>query len=330
MIRSVFSDKTILWAFVGFAILSLIGTLLPNWVLNNAMFGLARGLAVLGLLLMWRTGLISFGHALYFGLGAYAVAMLEKFTGTTDIFLRLLAALIVAGGVGFVIGFVLRHYRGIFFAMLSLAFSMVLYGVLVKTEALGSTDGFSVSQTTFLGWRPSSKYPLFLSIIAICLLATIGVQLYLRSALGHLTTSVRDNEIRVEYLGYSVARAVHVKYVISCALAGVAGALIAMALGQVDPDSMVNWTVSGELVFITIMSGPGSVVAPFIGAITFEFLRTFAFEWAPHAWQLIVGGTLLGIIFFLPEGLWSLIRRLWTKKERRRDRYTSSAGARSA
>ena len=314
MMKSILLDNTVRWVIITFMALACIGLVLPNWILNNTMFGLARGLAVLGLLLLWRTGLISLGHSLYFGLGAYAVALLEKHTGSTDVILRIVIALTVAGGIGFFLGFVLRHYRGIFFAMLSLAFSMVLYGILVKTEVLGSTDGFSVSQTTFLGWQPASKYPLFLSIISICTVAIIGVQFYLRSALGYLTTSVRDNEIRVEYLGYSVAKVVHIKYVISAALAGVSGALIAMSLGQVDPDSMVNWTVSGELVFITIMSGPGSVVAPFIGAITFEFLRTFAFEWAPHAWQLIVGGTLLGIIFFLPEGLWSLIQRLWTKK----------------
>lgn len=134
--------------------------------------------------------------------------------------------------------------------------------------------------------------------------------MYLRSTLGRLTTAIRDNEIRVEYLGYSVARAIHIKYVISAALAGAAGGMMAMALGQVDPDSMVYWTVSGELVFITIMAGPGSVLAPFIGAIIFEFLRTYAFEIAPHAWQLIVGGTLLLIIFFLPGGIWSLLERI--------------------
>jgi branched-chain amino acid transport system permease protein len=194
--------------------------------------------------------------------------------------------------------------------MLSLAFSMVLYGILVKTEALGSTDGFSVSQTTFLGWAPEGKQVLFTAIIAVCLALAVLVQMYLRSTLGRLTTAIRDNEIRVEYLGYSVARAIHIKYVISAALAGAAGGMMAMALGQVDPDSMVYWTVSGELVFITIMAGPGSVLAPFIGAIIFEFLRTYAFEIAPHAWQLIVGGTLLLIIFFLPGGIWSLLERI--------------------
>ena len=79
MLATAFNDKTIRWAVIGFAILAAAGWLLPAWILNNVMFGLARGLAVLGLLVLWRTGLVSFGHALYFGLGAYAVALLEKY-----------------------------------------------------------------------------------------------------------------------------------------------------------------------------------------------------------------------------------------------------------
>ncbi|MEM1197745.1 MAG: branched-chain amino acid ABC transporter permease [Pseudomonadota bacterium] len=315
MLATAWNDKTIRWAVIGVGFLAAIGWLLPTWVLNNVMFGLARGLAVLGLLVLWRTGLVSFGHALYFGLGAYAVALLEKYTGLTDVFVKFGAAILVAGACGFLLGFVLRNYRAIFFAMLSLAFSMVLYGVLVKMEVLGSTDGFSVTQYTIFGWDPEGKYPLFCFIILACVVALTIVQLYLKSALGFLTTAIRDNERRVEYLGYSVARAIHIKYLISACLAGAAGGAMAMALGQVDPDSMVNWTVSGELVFITIMAGAGSVVAPFIGAIVFEFLRTYAFEWAPQAWQLIVGGTLLAIIFFLPGGIWSVLEKPWAKRE---------------
>ena len=182
-------------------------------------------------------------------------------------------------------------------------------------EVLGSTDGFSVSQTTIFGWAPEGKYALYCAVIAISIVSICCVQYYLKTSLGHLTTAIRDNELRVEYLGYSVSKAIHVKYVISAALAGAAGGMMAMALGQVDPDSMVNWTISGELVFITIMAGPGNVIAPFIGGVVFEFLRTYAFEWAPHAWQLIVGGTLLAIIFFLPRGIWSIFEKLWRRRE---------------
>ena len=85
---------------------------------------------------------------------------------------------------------------------------------------------------------------------------------------------------------------------------------MAASLGQVDPDSMVLWSVSGELVFVTIMAGLGNILAPFVGAIFFEFIRTYAYEFAPQAWQMIIGGTLLAIIFFLPGGLWSLFQKM--------------------
>ncbi|MBT5569887.1 MAG: branched-chain amino acid ABC transporter permease [Alphaproteobacteria bacterium] len=319
MLGTIRSDRTVQLVTVALLALAATGLVFPAWVVNNLMFGLARGVAVLGLLVLWRTGLMSFGHALYFGLGAYSVAMAEHWFGVTDFGLRILVAMLIAATVGVLLGFILRRYRDIFFAMLSLAFSMVLYGVLVKTEALGSTDGFSVSQTTFLGWVPENKTPLFIAMALVCLCLAVMVQIYLRSTLGRLTTAIRDNEIRVEYLGFSVSLAIHIKYVISAALAGAAGGLMAMAIGQVDPDSMVYWTVSGELVFITIMAGSGSVLAPFIGAIIFEFLRTYAFEFAPHAWQLIVGSALLLIIFLLPGGIWSLLERVPFIKRLRHD-----------
>ena len=277
MIDFLKEDKTVRWTVFGAIALAIVGYFAETWIQNNLMFGMARGLAVLGLMVLWRTGLISFGHALYFGVGAYAVALIDRNLGVSDIVIRL----VFAGGagmiVGFFLGFILRRYRGIFFAMLNLAFSMVLYGVLVKMEVLGSTDGFSVSKTTFLGWEPESKESLYILIVGICAIAAIGVQFYLKTSLGALTTAIRDNELRVEYLGYSVRKAIHIKYVISAGLAGLSGGVLAMALGQVDPDSMVNWPVSGELVFITVMAGPGSVIAPFIGGVVFEFLRTYAF-----------------------------------------------------
>ncbi len=106
----------------------------------------------------------------------------------------------------------------IFFAMLNLAFSMVLYGSLLRSS-LGSTDGFSVSQTTILGWTPENKYALFAAIVFVCAVGAVLVQCYLKTALGTLTTAIRDNELRVEYLGFSVARAIHLKYIMSAGLA---------------------------------------------------------------------------------------------------------------
>lgn len=302
-------DRTAIGLTVGLAACLLAGTVLPGWLVDQMLFGFARALPVLGLLLLWRSGFISFGHALYLGLGAYTVALLDIHFGITDAALRLVAAILVAGAAGWLLGFILRRHRAIFFAMLNLAFSMVLYGILVKTEALGSTDGFSVSPATFFGLEVEGRYAVFAAVCLVGWLAALGLHWYLGTTLGWLTTAIRDNEMRVEALGYSVERAIHVNYAISAALTGAGGAFMAMGLGQVDPDSMVNWTASGELVFITIFSGAGSVAAPFIGSFVFEILRTYAFEWLPQAWQLMVGGTLLLVIFFLPGGIWSVFRR---------------------
>jgi branched-chain amino acid transport system permease protein len=314
-------DKTIVGLTVGFAIVALLGVfVLPDWLLSQTLIAFSRALAVVGLLVLWRTGLVSFGHALYFGLGAYTVAMLGREFGITEVLITLPAAALFSALVGFGLGFIIRKYREIFFAMLNLAFSMVLFGILVKTEALGSTDGFSVEQPTFLGLGTEDAgvklISLFLGVCLVGWIVAVLVHRYLRSVLGSLTTAVRDNEIRVEYLGYSVAEAIHGKYVMSAALTGLGGGFMALALGQVDPESMVNWTVSGELVFITILSGPGSVAAPFIGSFIFELLRTYAFELMPYAWQLIVGGTLLLIIFFLPGGVWSVIGKVTGRLDR--------------
>jgi len=308
-------DWTIPGVTIGFGLIVVFGLLLlPDWLMNLVVIAFARALAVVGLMVLWRTGLVSFGHALYFGLGAYTVALLGKDDGITEIMITLPAATLVAATVGVVIGFIVRRYREIFFAMLSLAFSMVLYGILVKTEALGSTDGFNVPPPTFFGFAPgdadTTLRSIFVFLCVISWVVAILVHRYLQSTLGHLTTAIRDNEIRVEYLGFSVARAIHGKYVMSAALAGLGGGVLALTLNQVDPDSMVNWTVSGELVFVTILSGPGSVAAPFIGSMIYELIRTYAFEWLPYSWQLIVGVMLLGIIFFLPGGVWSLLARI--------------------
>ena len=309
------SDKTSKFVVIGGLALIIIGAFVPNWIVNQFMFGFSRALAILGLMVLWRTGLVSFGHAFYFGLGAYAAAVVDIQLGVTDVLARLLIGAIVSGIAGFLLGFILRNYRDIFFAMLNTAISMVLYGIVVKTESLGSTDGFAISLPTIFGVSPETKYPLFVIITLVGVIAALGVNYYLKSTVGRLSTAIRDNEIRVEYLGYSVAQAIHLKYTLSTILAGGAGALMAMSLGQVDPDSMINWTVSGELVFVTILSGPGNVLAPFIGSLVFEVLRTYAFELAPQAWQLIMGATFLTIIFFLPGGIWSLLEKLWRKNK---------------
>jgi branched-chain amino acid transport system permease protein len=272
----------------------------------------ANGLVALGLMLLLRAGLVSFGQALYYCLGAYAAGGIGRIFSVSDIFLQMLAGGLTAGFFAFVLGFLLARYRGIFFGLLSLALSMILYGLLVKTQALGSTDGFNILQSTLFGVRPAPewvRYAVLASAAVIALGLTLIVHRYLRTPLGRLAPAIKDNEIRVEYMGASAKRAVHVSYVIAAVLAGVGGALAATTVGHIDPQ-MAFWTTSGEFIFMTILAGTGSVVAPFAGALLYGIIHTTAYDLSPNTWQMSLGLALLVIIVFLPEGLWSVASRL--------------------
>ena len=289
-----------------------IGAFLPDWAIFLGIVSLAKGLVVLGLMLLWRTGLVSFGQGLFYGAGAYTVGILPQYVAITDALLLVTIAAIGAGLLAFLLGFLLRRYREIFFAMLCMAFSMIFYGVLVKSESLGSTDGFNVVQTSYFGYVPADPQEmqriLYVVTAIAAWLACLFVHRYLASTMGNLTRAIRDNELRVEYLGFSAKQAVHFKFVVAGLLAGAGGALAAIAIGHVDPE-MVWWIQSGEFVFVTILSGVGNVLAPLLGSVVFEILRTFAIQYAPNAWQFVVGGCLLAVIMFLPGGLSSLIER---------------------
>ena len=272
---------------------------------------LAKGLVVLGLLLLMRTGLVSFGQGLYYGLGAYSAALLAQRAGIGDAALMILAGPACAATVAAVLGLLLARYREIFFAMLSLAFSMILYGLLVKSAALGSTDGFNLHAKTFAGLAlpAGAERTVF---FAVSLVVTVGIawllHKYLASHWGRVSAAISDNELRVEYLGASVYRVVYVNYVIAAALAGLGGAFAALAVGHVDPET-TYWTTSGEFVFIAILGGAGSVLAPFLSAALFEALRTVANQYAPNVWQMTLGAAMLAIIMFLPGGLWTVLRK---------------------
>ena len=320
-----YMDRTT-WALtIGLVLLIVVNFLVPEWFRTIMLLSLARGSVALGLLVLWRCGLISFGHALFYGFGAYTVALIIKYLGITDAFFTVACGVVVAGGLAWMLGFLLRRYRGIFFALLNLAFSMILYGVLAKLESLGSTDGISLEQQTFLWYAPKgaeNKFALFIFAAILTWGVALAVHHYLRSTLGYMTTAVRENEIRLEFLGYSAERAIHAKYTISGLVGGFGGAIAAMTIGHVDPDSMAYWPISGDFVFIAILSGTGNVGAPFIGALIYELIRTYAFDQFPEIWQLIMGGTLLLIVMFLPNGLWSLVDR-WTKRRTGRDRLAA-------
>jgi branched-chain amino acid transport system permease protein len=304
-------DRTVVALAAAGLVLLAAASLAPQWLVFLLALALAKGLVVLGLVLLMRTGLVSFGQGLYFGLGAYAAALLAHRGGLADAALMIVAGTVVAAAVAAILGLLLARYREIFFAMLSLAFSMILYGALVKSSALGSTDGFNLHAKSFAGFvlAAGSERRVFFaaSVVLACVVAWL-VHRRLAGHWGRLSEAIRDNELRVEYLGASVYRVVYLNYVAAGALAGMGGAFAALAVGHVDPET-AYWTTSGEFVFVAILGGTGNVLAPFLSAAIFEGLRTVANQYAPNVWQMSLGLAMLAIIMFLPGGLWTLLRR---------------------
>jgi ABC-type branched-subunit amino acid transport system permease subunit len=299
-------------ALAAFAALALLGRVLPNWFVLVATLAFAKGLVALGLVVLMRGGLVSFGQGIFFCAGAYAAGLTMRSLGVSD------AVLLVAlGGVaslilGLIIAPLLAGYRGIFFATLTLALSMIAYGILDKTYSLGGSDGINLHAPSFLGYQPPTPQAVSYALYALtCLVMVIAAALcrvHFDSLRGLLSLAARDNEIRVEYLGASVRRVSGVNFTIAALLGGIGGALSALSLGHIDPD-FTFWTTSGEFVFLAILSGYASVAAVFVSSIIVELVRSFSSQYFPNTWQGALGIFLLLVILFLPQGLGSLVQR---------------------
>ena len=284
---------------------------LPKWLVNYVQVSMGMGLVALAVMIQMRAGLVSFGQGLYFCVGGYAAGMAGKFLGLSDIFVILLLAIIASLAIAGVLGVLLRRYREIFFAMLTLAVSMILFALLSSSHDLGSTDGFNLPQASYLGWTPEPETGtrvLYILTTIITLGCAIVVNRFLRGPVGQIVEAIRENELRVEYLGTSAHVSVHITYIIAAVISAIGGVLWAMSLGHVTPE-MTNWTTSGQFVFIVILAGTGNVVAPLIGTLVLEILRVYAVELSPNTWQMILGTVMLLTIVFLPKGLWSLVER---------------------
>lgn len=282
---------------------------LPSWILFLLTLALAKGMVVLGVMLVLRGGLISLGHALYFAGGAYAVGFAMHYLDTTEALIAVPLAVLCGAVLASLTGLILRRYRGIFFAMLSLAFSMVLYTLLLKLYAVtGGTDGLSIQPMSIAGVQPEGEHARVVQYYLVLALSAAVIYLgahFGSSPLGYLMQALRYNEIRVEYMGASVNRSIYGSYVLSGALGGLGGGLVAFNVGHVAPE-LAYWTSSADFVFVAVLGGTGSALAPFAGSIVFEFVKNYAFKLSPETWQMTLGIVLLLIIFFLPQGLWSL------------------------
>jgi branched-chain amino acid transport system permease protein len=297
----------LLLAFLGAAAMVFAAIATP-WLKFVLTIALAKGIAVLGILLLLRAGQVSFGHALYVALGAYAVAFLAPVL--PDAALLLPAAALVTTLAGLVIGLFVSRYREIFFGMLNLALSMVFYSMLEKFyHYTQGTDGIRVGALTVAGQdigRASHEWTVFGTALALALAFGIMARGYLASPMGQALAAIKTRETRLDFMGVSSRSVLLAAYVLSALMAGCAGALIAMTTRHVTP-LLAYWTSSGELVFIAILGGAGGVLGPFLGAVAYELVRVYAAAIVADMWQMILGTVLLLVILFARGGIWGLV-----------------------
>jgi ABC-type branched-subunit amino acid transport system permease subunit len=296
---------------------TLLGRVLPTWTLSLATIAASNALIALGIVILARTGNVSFGQGLFYAAGGYGVALIANASGITDAVLQMIIGAACGGLLGLVIGPLIARYNGIFFGMLTLALSMVLYGALMKTTVLGGSDGFNVGRPSLFGIAFSNPREADFMLYAVSVVTTgfagIATTILFRSELGLATLAVRENNLRLEYLGISSNRVITINFVIAAIFAGASGALALMAQRHIDPQ-FAYWTTSGEFVFVAVLAGYQSVAAVFVASLALELVRSFSNLYLANTWQLVLGVFLLGVILFLPSGIGSL----WIKARGKR------------
>jgi branched-chain amino acid transport system permease protein len=291
-------------------------------------YGLIMAIAALGFnLLLGYTGLLSFGHSAYFGAGAYTVAFFFRDLGTHSMELCILGGLAGTFAVSALFGIICVRHTRIFFAILALALSQVLWSLALKFFwVTGGTDGVRVAyaKMTLLGGLidfagPGSflrfvnayyYYVLGLFVAAVALMWVI-----VHSPFGKALQAIRDNEVRAQFVGVPVRRYRWIAFVLSGLFTGLAGILWVLLNGLVTPD-ILYWPFSGEIVFMTVLGGFRTFTGPIVGAIAFNYLKTYAVATTEY-WQLLLGLVLVGLVMVLPRGIVGTVSHVAAKFSRR-------------
>src|SRR5580704_7901502 len=242
-------------------------------------------------LLLGFTGLMSLGHAAFFGLGAYAVAVLGAQFGI-NAWLGVAAGVAIAGCGAALIGFFCVRTGGIPFLMLTLAFSQHVFSVALKwRDVTGGSDGMAIAEQ-----------PGFFA------LTYLGLRRLLNSPLGHAFVGIRENEPRMMAIGYPTRTYKLISFTIAGAIAGLAGGLYAIFNGFISSDA-VYWTASGDILIMTMLGGAGTLIGPAIGTAVFLLMKNVASSYSEH-WLSIIGVTFICCVMFFPGGLWGILQRL--------------------
>lgn len=290
---------------------------------NLMLFEYGLTFAIVGLgfnLLLGYTGLLSFGHGAYFAVGAYAVAMIGRyFPSSYAMEILLPAALFFSLLLSILFGFLCVRHTKIFFSILALALSMLLYALIFKLYYLtGGSDGLRVPIPSLFGISNAGvRRPAFLSgtyyyfllfIFALSFLLMKGI---VSSPFGKALQAIRDNEVRAELIGIRVRRYRLYAFSISGLYVGLGGALWSFVNGHVTAD-LSHWLFSGEIVYMTLLGGFGILEGPVIGAVIFTYLKLYAMSNTEY-WMFVIGATLIALVLLLPDGVAGAVANLWAK-----------------
>ncbi len=274
---------------------------------------LVYGLFALGFNLLYGyTGLLSFGHAAYWGLGAYGAGIMLAKLGWTSLWGALAVGVLTAGLGGAFVGFFALRRRGIYFAMLTLAFAQLFYFVAFHLADLtGGDDGLrGIPQLPlgFFWWSIPLKTPLAFHYFALAwaALAVAGLQRVLKSPFGAVLAAIRENGDRASACGYDVNRARLLSFVFSASITGLAGSLDALRLNVVPVEALF-WSTSGQVVIMTLLGGAGTFFGPFVGAATFLVLADRLSLVMADSWPIVIGSVFMAFVLFLPKGIWGTL-----------------------
>ena len=253
-------------------------------------------------LLMGYTGLVSFGHAAFFGLGAYATAVLLE-RGILSLWLGLGLAVVVVGLYAITVSYFATARRGIYFALLTLIFAEVVYTFFRYTQTFGGSDGIQglPSPEIAPGVPLDTPVRLYYLVVAYLLFAYLACRLIVGSHFGRVLVAIRENEDRARFLGYNVQRYKMGACLISAILTGLAGALYPGRSAYATPD-LLHWSVSGEFLIMVMIGGLGTLVGPAMGGAFFRILQEKVSSYVQW-YNIVVGLVLVLIVLFVPRGL---------------------------
>jgi len=269
-------------------------------------------------LLVGYSGLVSLGHAAFYGFGAYLVALAAPQYQAANFWTSLPLAVGGAALLAAVIGFFAVRTQGIYFIMVTLAFAQMVFYVFHDTKIAGGSDGIFIDvrpDATLFGWTPFDLGN-FVQLYFVVLVAFVAVSVLLRvvlaSLFGRVVQGIRVNEHRMKSLGYATFRYKLAAFILAGALAGLAGYFGAVQYGAVNPE-MLGWHLSGAVLMMVILGGMGTLTGAVIGAAAFILLE-LVFQGLTEHWQLLMGGTIVLVALFLPNGIAGLARPLFARK----------------